>query len=76
MERLQRKLDFARHKEAPRPIEQGSTIMEDSIYFYGVDYMSTQDIKSYFERFASNIEALELTWLNDSSCKIKFESTD
>ena len=35
--------------------------------------MSTSDIKSYFERFATTLEALQVSWLNDSSCKVKFE---
>jgi len=38
--------------------------------------MSTFDIKTYFERFASEREALEVKWLNDSSCLVKFESED
>jgi hypothetical protein len=74
--RLKRKLEFARHKEPPKAIEQGSQILPDTIYLYGVDYMSTFDIKTYFERFASEKEALEVKWLNDSSCLVKFESED
>lgn len=76
IERLQRKLDFARHKEAPKPIEKESVIEEDTLYLYGVDYMSTFDIKTYFERHASNKDSLVVSWLNDSSCKVKFESVD
>jgi Nuclear cap-binding protein subunit 3 len=50
--------------------------MPDQIYLYGVDYMSTFDIKTYFERFASDKEALVVGWINDSSCTVKFESAD
>jgi len=39
--KLQRRLDFARHKVAPKAIEKDATIIEDSIYLYGVDYMSS-----------------------------------
>jgi hypothetical protein len=38
--------------------------------------MSTFDIKTYFERFSSDKEALVISWLNDSACKVKFESAD
>ena len=78
MERLQRRLDFARHKEAPKPILKGSTLLEDTIYLYGVDYMSTSDIKGYFERFTTNNdgEQLVVAWIDDSSCTVKFESTE
>lgn len=71
---LQRRLDFAKHKEAPKPIQSNSVILPQAIYLYGVDYMSTLDIKSYFERFATNKDALEVSWINDSSCKVVFES--
>jgi hypothetical protein len=74
--KLKRRLEFAKHKEAPKPIEKDSQILLDSIYLYGVDYMSTFDIKSYFERFASDKEALVVNWLNDSSCLVKFESEE
>lgn len=38
--------------------------------------MSTFDIKSYFERFATEKDALVVNWLNDSSCLVKFESEE
>jgi hypothetical protein len=70
---LQRKLDFARHKEPPRPIEAESVINDDTLYLYGVDYMSTDDIKQHFSGFGSNLEVI---WINDSSCRVKFESPE
>ncbi|CDW76543.1 splicing rnp complex component [Stylonychia lemnae] len=73
LEKLQRKLDFARHKDAPKPIEQEAVISEDAIYLYGVDYMSTDDIKKYFSKFG---ESQDVIWINDSSCRVKFESSD
>lgn len=71
---LQRRLDFAKHKEAPKPILSDSVVIPEGILLYGVDYMSTLDIKTYFERFASNKDSLEVSWINDSSCKVIFES--
>lgn len=38
--------------------------------------MSTRDIVAYFERYASNKEALVVAWINDSSCTVKFESEE
>ena len=76
MERLQRKLEFAKHKEAPIPLPLGSNILPDALYLYGVDYMSTNDIKTYFERYSTDKEALEVKWINDSACIVKFEGED
>jgi hypothetical protein len=75
-ERLQRKLEFARHKDAPKPIEKESTVIPDAIYLYGVDYMNTFEIKSYFERYSTDKEKLIVSWINDSSCTVKFENED
>ena len=79
MERLQRKLEFAKHKEPPTPLPLGSEILEDTLYLYGVDYMSTFDIKAYLERYTlsgSDKDILEVKWINDSSCTINFENAE
>ncbi len=76
MEKLTRKLEFARHKDAPKPIEKGSTVIPDAIYLYGVDYMNTFEIKTYFERYSTDKEAIEVKWINDSSCTVKLENED
>jgi hypothetical protein len=76
MEKLTRKLEFARHKDPPKPIEKGSTVLTDAIYLYGVDYMNTFEIKSYFERYSTDKEKIEVKWINDSSCTVKLESED
>jgi len=57
----------------------GAEIVPDVLYLYGVDYMSTNDIKTYFERYTvsgTDKEILEVRWINDSSCTVKFESAD
>jgi hypothetical protein len=46
--------------------------LPDSIYLYGTDYMSNDDVKKYFDRFGVQ----KITWLNDSSCTVQFENTD
>lgn len=38
--------------------------------------MSTMDIITYFDRYASSQEALTVTWINDSSCTVKFEGEE
>jgi len=67
VERLQRKLDFAKHMEPPKPIEEGSTFNNDTLYLYGVDYMNTDNIKNHFNGFG---EERNVTWINDSSCRV------
>jgi len=66
-------LEFARHKDAPKPIEKGSVIVPDALYVYGVDYMNTFEIKTYFERYSTDKEKIIVNWINDSSCTVKFE---
>eukprot|EP00347_Sterkiella_histriomuscorum_P000683 403374902 len=74
LEKLQRRLDFARHKEAPQPILSESEISPDTLYLYGVDYMSTDDIQSYIGDQFGGESGVQITWINDSSCRIKFEN--
>lgn len=46
--RMEKKLEYTVHKSPPIPILQGSSILPDSLYLYGVDYMSTDNVKEYF----------------------------
>lgn len=57
--------------EPPKPIESDSAFNEDTLYLYGVDYMSTDDINAHFNSFG---EQRAVTWINDSSCRVQFES--
>lgn len=54
---MEKKLEWTEHKAPPLPIMQGSNILKDSLYLYGVDFMSTDDVKKYFNRFVTNSEA-------------------
>ncbi|KAL4491262.1 hypothetical protein ABPG72_021648 [Tetrahymena utriculariae] len=47
-------------------------IRPEVLHVYGVDFLSTQDILSYFSRF--NPEKIE--WLNDSSCNVVFPTEE
>jgi hypothetical protein len=44
-------LEFLKHKSPPRSIQEGDEISQDTLYLYGVDYMSTKEVKDYFKKF-------------------------
>ena len=48
----------------PRIPDENATFIKDTLYLYGVDYMNTDEVKSYFKEFLIN----NVRWLNDSSC--------
>lgn len=51
IERMEKRLGWLEHKRPPAPILQNSTMLMDSLYLYGVDYMSTWDIGAYFKSY-------------------------
>lgn len=78
---MEKKLEWTEHKAAPVPILEGQNMLSDSLYIYGVDYMSTEDVCSYFSRYsklafqeAVDPETFKITWINDSSCVVKLPS--
>ena len=46
-------LEWSEHKAPPIPILKESNILADSLFLYGVDYMSTDDVKRYFRNYSS-----------------------
>ena len=85
LKHLENKLKWTEHKAPPVPILKGSNILQDSLYLYGVDYMSTSDVKTYFSRYQGETneaeekveeETFQIKWINDSSCVVKFPSED
>jgi len=46
---MERVLEWTEHKAPPIPIMKDSVMLEDSLFLYGVDYMSTDDVKKYFQ---------------------------
>ena len=79
--RMETKLKWIEHKAPPLPIQAKSTITTDSLYLFGVDFMSTGDVLKYFKRYLNQEEPEEdqkkrVVWINDSSCLVKFESSD
>jgi hypothetical protein len=75
-------LEWTEHKAPPLPILKDSTIQDDSIYLYGVDFMSTKDVENYFKRFSTAMEIegepseFKVNWINDSSCTVKLPSAE
>jgi hypothetical protein len=51
LNKLKKELEWVEHNCPPAPILYNSQILLDSLYLYGVDYMSTWDIHKYFSRY-------------------------
>lgn len=73
---MEKRLEWTVHKAFPIPILLSSTILGDSLYLYGVDFMSTKDVEQYFERYSyenenqERSENFKVKWINDSSCVV------
>lgn len=52
--------------------EPEGEIRLDTIYLYGVDYMSTKAILEYFTYFSPS----KVEWINDTSCNVVFPTHD
>jgi len=49
---MEKVLEMTEHKAPPIPIMKESVILKDSLYLFGVDYMSTDDVKKYFQSYS------------------------
>ena len=47
IKKLNKRITSLKAYEKPVEIKQDAKIIEDSLYLYGTDFMSTNDIKSY-----------------------------
>ena len=70
---LEQRIKKAKNFEKPEEIKDGAEIIEDSLYLYGTDFMSTNDIKEYM---STQFPELDIKWINDSSCTLKFKSKE
>ncbi|OMJ69712.1 hypothetical protein SteCoe_32500 [Stentor coeruleus] len=52
--------------------EPSGDIRMNSLYLYGVDYLSTTKILNYFHYFSPS----KVEWLNDTSCNVIFPNED
>ena len=71
IKKLNKRITSLKAYEKPVQISSDAKIIEDSLYLYGTDFMSTGDIKNYF---GTLFPAVHIKWINDSSCTIKFET--
>ncbi len=72
IENLEKRIDKLHNVSKPEEIKASAVIIENMLYFYGTDYMSTKEIKDYFMRYPD----IEVKWINDSSCTLKFPSNE
>ena len=62
-----------RNVDKPEEIRTSAKIIEDSLYLYGTDFMSTNDLQFYM---GAQFPNLTINWINDSSCTLKFASNE
>ena len=70
---LEGHIDRLKNMDKPEEIREGAKIIENSLYLYGTDFMSTSNIKMYIGTQFPNVQ---ITWINDSSCTLQFESNE
>ena len=51
IENLEQRITKLHNVSKPEEIKSTAIIIEDTLYLYGTDYMSTQEIKLYFMRY-------------------------
>ena len=73
LKKLNKRITSLKAYEKPAEISKDSKIIEDSLYLYGTDFMSTGDLKNYF---GTQFPEIDIKWINDSSCTIKFTSNE
>ena len=54
--KLNRRITSLKAFEKPAEIHESAQIKDDTLYLYGTDYMSTQDIRIYFGTYFPRIE--------------------
>ena len=74
MKHMETVLQWSEHKMPPIPILKDSNMLTDSLLLYGVDYMSTDDVKKYFKNYQSEEKELVVKWIDDSSCVVQMSS--
>jgi hypothetical protein len=72
LENLENRITKLHNVSKPDEIKSDAVIIEDKLYLYGTDFMSTKEIKEHFMRYTD----LVVQWINDSSCTLKFLSPE
>mmetsp|Transcript_18560 Transcript_18560/g.13321 ORF Transcript_18560/g.13321 Transcript_18560/m.13321 type:complete len:103 (-) Transcript_18560:594-902(-) len=64
---MQHRIDRLENVEPPKQIDKDAQVIQDTLYLYGTDYMSTKEIYEYLYSFPT----VTVNWINDSSCTLK-----
>jgi len=71
--KLNKRITSLKAFEKPAEIQADAKIVENSLYLYGTDFMSTRDIKFYL---GTQFPQIEIKWINDSSCTVTFPDVE
>ena len=72
IQQLEQRITKIHYVEKPEEIKSSAIIKEDTLYLYGTDFMSTDEIKLYMMQFPD----MKVQWINDSSCTLQFKSNE
>lgn len=72
IQQLEQRITKIHNFAKPEEIKSTAVIIEDTLYLYGTDYMSTDEINLYMYPYPE----MKVRWINDSSCTLKFNSKE
>ena len=72
IQQLEQRITKIHNVAKPEEIKSSAVIIEDLLYLYGTDFMSTDEINLYMLPFPE----MKVRWINDSSCTLKFKSNE
>lgn len=72
IQQLEQRITKIHNVAKPEEIKSSAVIIEDMLYLYGTDFMSTDEINLYMFSFPD----MKVRWINDSSCTLKFNSNE
>ena len=72
IQQLEQRITKIHNVAKPEEIKATAVIKEDTLYLYGTDFMSTDEINLYMMQYPD----MKVRWINDSSCTLSFKSND
>ena len=70
IENLEKRIEKLHNVSKPDEIKSDAVIIENQLYLYGTDFMSTEEIRLHFMRYPR----VFVNWINDSSCTLLFST--
>lgn len=67
---LEKRIEKLHNVSKPDEIKSDAVIIENQLYLYGTDFMSTEEIRVHFMRYPR----VFVNWINDSSCTLLFST--